>query len=151
MIVAVSAAIGLLAAAMPQSPLLRLAGRYTHRFKNGDIDGGRYYSIDVVEIFPLDRRRALVSLELNFFNGHSCAVFGEARLEGSALVYRDKSDLRPDEAECSLKLWRDRADLRWEDDGTCQFHCGSRGGLSNGRMPAKTRQVMKGPPTKPSS
>lgn len=125
------ALLGVAAGAMaaPQSVVDRLAGRYTHTFLNGDIDGGSGYSTDVIEIFPIDHDRALVKFELNFFNGHMCDAFGDARVENGKLVYRDNQSEWGLEGECRLTIWQDQTHLRWEDDGSCQFKCGSRGGF----------------------
>ncbi|MCJ2186090.1 hypothetical protein [Novosphingobium beihaiensis] len=137
------------ATAAPLPLLTELAGQYTHKFKNGDISGDTYYSTDVVKIFPLDRESALISMELNFFNGHACSVYGVAKVEREKLVYRDRSEWLPDERECTLNIWRDQDRIRWEDEGTCQFHCGSRGGLSNGEMSVTSRRAISARPTPP--
>ena len=143
------AAVAAVAIAAPHSLLTQLAGEYTRKFKNGDISGATYYSTDVVKIFPLDRRRALISFELSFFNGHTCGVYGVAKVEGDKLVYRDRSEWLSDEPECALNIWRDRTKLHWEDEGTCHFHCGSRGGFSNGEMPITSQRVIVAPPSRP--
>ena len=88
------------ATAAPPSIVDQLAGRYTHRFLNGDIDGGSYYSTDAVEIYPVDRDRALVKFELHFFNGHMCDAFGEARAENGKLVHRADDSEWGLEGEC---------------------------------------------------
>jgi hypothetical protein len=137
------ALISVVAAAVPLSPLTRLAGKYIHKFKNGDVEGDTYYTTDVVEIVPLDAHRAEVSFYLNFFNGHDCSVDGIAKLEGRKLVYRDTLEGMPNLPECRLEIWRDARNLYWEDRGTCSFHCGARGGLHNGRMSAATRRPMR--------
>jgi hypothetical protein len=128
------------------SVLQDLAGSYTHRFKNGDIDGGSYSSTDIVEIFPIDRDNALVQLQLSFFNYHSCFMRGDARLEGQKLVLREKV---PGEPECSLSIWTEGQNLRWEDAGTCDYHCGSRGHFSDGKIALSSRRVLKTLPPEP--
>jgi hypothetical protein len=143
-IVAALASLSAAAIAVPNSPLTELAGRYTYKFKNGDISGATYSSTDVVEVVPLDKRQAEISFDLNFFNGHSCSLYGVAKLEGRKLVYREKSEWLPDEPECRLEIWRDTRNLRWEDQGTCHFACGSRGGFGNGKMSVKGRRPIHG-------
>ena len=138
---------GLIGASPPL--LSQVAGEYRHTFKNGDVSGATYETTDVVKIYPLDWHRALISFELNFFNGHSCTVYGVANLEGAKLVYRDKAEWRPDEPDCELRVWRDGTKLRWEDGGTCQFHCGARGGLSNGEIPFGSRRPLRTKPASP--
>jgi hypothetical protein len=140
-------AVSVAASAMPSSALSELAGRYTHRFKNGDVTGRSFTSTDIVEIYPVSRDRALVNLELNFFNGHSCSIDGKAQLESGKLVYREEQDAELDQPDCVLKIWRDRTSLRWEDGGSCRSHCGARGGLSQGNIPVASRRMMKAPPS----
>lgn len=130
-------------------PLLsKLAGQYTYRFKNGDVSGATYDTTDVVKIYPVSSRRALISFELNFFNGHSCTVYGVANVEGPRLVYRERSDT-PDEPACELRVWRDRTKLRWEDGGSCRSHCGARGGLSSGEIAFESRRPLRTKPESP--
>lgn len=126
------------------SAMQQLAGRYTHKFKNGNVDGDVYYTTDVVEILPLDGGRAVINLELNFFNGHSCSVGGVASLQGNRLIYRDDKPNPWSDGGCRLEIWRDRTKLRWtESDGTsCQSHCGARGGLSVGDIPYGSRRKI---------
>jgi len=137
------------ATAAPSSVVAELAGQYTYRFENGNIDGDTYHSTDVVKIFPLDRESALTSMELNFFNGHECIIYGVAKVESGKLVYRDRLGWQPDAPECRLSIWQDQDRIRWEDEGTCQFHCGARGGLSNGEMRTASRQVITARPSPP--
>lgn len=149
LIVMACALISVSAVAAAPSLLSQLAGRYSHKFKNGDVSGATYDTTDVVKVHPLDRTRALISFELNFFNGHSCGVYGVAKLEGAKLVYRDRAEWRPDEPDCELRIWRDRTKLRWEDGGSCQFHCGARGGLSNGEISLSSRRAILTKPEPP--
>lgn len=136
-------------AAAPPSIVTELAGQYIHNFKNGNIDGDTYYTTDVVKIFPLDRKSALISMELNFFNGHACVVYGVANVDGEKLVYRDRLGSTPEARECRLSIWRDQNRIRWEDEGSCQFHCGARGGLSNGEMRTNGRRDITIRPSPP--
>ena len=122
----------------------QLAGRYTHRFKNGNVDGDVYYTTDVVEVLPLDAGRAVVNLDLNFFNGHSCSVYGIATLKEGRLIYREEQPNPWSERGCQLEIWRDGRKLSWtEAEGTsCQSHCGARGGLSVGDVPYRSRRKI---------
>ncbi|HYN46920.1 MAG TPA: hypothetical protein VES64_09535 [Allosphingosinicella sp.] len=136
---AAGAAVG--AAAAPSA--YDLAGRYTHRFENGDISGARFTSTDTVLIVAVGRRRAYVDLHLNFFNGHECSIGGMAGLEDGRLVLRDPQARGHDGAPCMLSIWRDGARLRWTDgDGSCRSNCGARGSLSDGAMRWSSRRAV---------
>ena len=132
------------AALASSSAVSSLAGRYTHRFKNGNIDGDVYYTTDVVEILPIDAGSAVINMELNFFNGHSCSVSGIAKLDRDRLIYREQDPNPWSDGGCRLEIWRDRTKLRWtEGEGTsCQNHCGARGGLSVGDIPYGSRRKI---------
>ena len=126
------------------STMSELAGGYSHRFRNGNVDGDVYFTTDIVEILPLDRNRAMLNMDLAFFNGHSCTLGGTATLEGNRLVYRENGPNSWSDGGCRLEIWRDRSHLRWaEGEGTsCQSHCGARGGLSTGKIPYRSRQKI---------
>ena len=131
-----------LAAAAPSA--YDLAGRYTHSFENGDISGARFTSTDRVVVIPLDRNRAYFGVQLNFFNGHQCAIGGTAAIEGRALVYRDP-DVRGvgDASRCTFRIWREGRSLRWSDgEATCTRYCGARGSLRSGRMDWASRRPI---------
>src|SRR5436190_18737451 len=66
----------------------QLAGVYKRSFANGTVDGDKYTSEDVLEIVPVGPRTAYVRARLQFYNGHSCSMYGIARAEGPRLVYR---------------------------------------------------------------
>jgi hypothetical protein len=121
-----------------------LAGRYTHRFTNGDISGARYTSTDRVDIVPLDRGRAYFDVHLAFFNGHQCAIDGIARLEGRALVYRNAEVTNwTGRGPCTFRIWREGRSLRLSDGGgSCTAYCGARGSLGRGRIAWSSRRPI---------
>ena len=140
-----AALLSVAAASMAADSIMQqLAGRYTHRFKNGDVGGEVYYTMDIVEILPLDSTRAAISLELSFFNGHSCSIGGVATLEGDRIVYQESEPNPWSDKGCQLEIWRDRDKLRWtEGEGTsCQSYCGARGGLSTGEISYRSRRKI---------
>ena len=55
-----------------------LVGSYTHRFRNGDTSGDKYWSTDTLDIEKASDDSILYSVELNFYNGHTCSMEGEA-------------------------------------------------------------------------
>jgi hypothetical protein len=148
-------ALGALVAAAALAPTSELAGRYTHRFRNGDVSGAHYMTTDEVVIVPMDARRAFVSFGLSFFNGHECSIDGVARVEGRRLVLHDaEAQGGPDDAPCTLTIWHEGAWLHWDDHGgTCQSNCGARGSFEHGGMawssrrpvpPAAARRLLRG-------
>ena len=141
---AAALAVVLVAAGQPTA-LSRMAGNYSETFDNGNVHGEEYRSTDRVAIYPLHAGRAKILLDLNFFNGHTCHVYGDATLIGEKLIFRDR-DILPIAPPCRLAIWREGRSLRWEDNGTCQFHCGSRGGLSGGRIPIASRRAIRNAP-----
>lgn len=135
---AAGAALG--AAAAPSA--YELAGRYTYSFRNGDVTGARFTSTDTLVIVPVDRRRAVFDMQLNFFNGHECSIGGLAVLEGNRLVFRDPEP-GYDGRRCTLTIWRDRARLRWDDgEDSCRGNCGARGSLGDGGMAWTSRRPI---------
>ena len=48
-------------------------------FMNGNIEGGKYWSDDVLEIVKLTPNTAYIRIHLEFFNGHQCSLPGESR------------------------------------------------------------------------
>ena len=134
-----------------------IEGVYKHRFKNGIITPGKapmvadtpYQSEDIVEITRYDERRIYVRASLQFYNGHSCGVYGMARYENGAFIYRALEKPYRDAPTCTLKIVRTKDALTLTDrltpDGvaTCKHYCGMRGGLSNYAIPMKARRPIR--------
>lgn len=121
---------GLALAAGPATPdLSAIAGLYGYHFRNGLIDGSKYWSDDVLEIVPLDARRAYVRAELKFYNGHSCSIYGVAHRNAGVLVYRPREQISP-EYHCALRVTATARTVRLDDDNTCLAYCGARGSLN---------------------
>lgn len=130
------------AAAVPMTAQ-SLAGRYTHSFRNGNVEGESYTSTDEVTVVPVGASRAVVELHLNFFNGHECGIAGLATLEGDALVYRDPEMTGyGDGGPCAIRIRRSGARLYWDDAGTCSGYCGARGSLRDGSMDFASRRPL---------
>lgn len=126
-------------------PVQALAGRYSHGFANGLVDGSRYHSEDIAEIVPVDRTHAYVRFELQFFNGHRCSLAGIAARRGDTLVYNGSPENafvhgRP----CTLTIRRRGTVLAWADaGGTCKAQCGARGSFSNGDLPWSSKRPIR--------
>lgn len=119
----------------------RIAGRYSHHFLNGLVDGSHYWSDDVLEIVPLDSRRAYFRAALQFYNGHECSILGVARAEPGGLVYREP-EANTDGGHCVLHIRQTRTGVRLEDDHSCQDHCGARGTLNGDDFTARSRRPI---------
>ncbi|WP_159703906.1 hypothetical protein [Massilia sp. 9I] len=93
-----------------------------------------YQAEDVIEIVPVDREHVYFRIHLDFYNGHSCGLYGIAKQEGGRFVYRESADLSPAPPRCVLRLGVDKGQLsitdRGEDDvSSCSQYCGARGSL----------------------
>ncbi len=119
-----------------------LAGRYGSHFRNGDVEGEKYWSDDVVEIVPVGPDTAYVRLELDFFNGHMCLLSGIGRVEGERIVYNDHGSMSPGEP-CVLSVSRRGSGLLIDDGGgSCKSYCGERGSLSDDTLPFSSRRPI---------
>jgi hypothetical protein len=123
--------------------LATVAGVYKHHFDNGTIDGQEYVSEDIFELVPLDKTSAYFRLHLEFFNGHLCALWGIARMEDDALVYRRAPEFQGSEP-CELRFTSDGRQLLLTDvGGGCRdMSCGSRGGY-NQTFPFSDRRPIR--------
>jgi hypothetical protein len=119
-----------------------LAGRYTDRFDNGNVDGEHYVSTDEVVIVPTHRSHAIFDIHTNFFNGHECSIGGLAVLEGDALVYRDPDSRGYEGRPCEIRIRRQGNRLTWDDRGSCSSYCGMRGRLSDGAIAWSSRRPL---------
>lgn len=138
------APLALLAAAGPVDPATLLAGRYYAQFANALVSGEKYTGQNIVEIVPVAPRAAYVRLNLDFFNGHKCGIYGIATAQGDALVYRDPSEPSPGERRCTLSIKREGTKLTWDDDGgTCAAYCGARGTLSNSSIAYASKRPIR--------
>ena len=136
------AALGCCAATGASSPVTALAGRYSSHFRNGLVDGSRYWSDNVVEIVPVSANAAYVRAELQFYNGHMCSISGVASAEGDALVYRTPAPSGTGKT-CMLAVRHKGTSLQLDDgDGSCQEDCGARGSLSDETLPWKSRRPI---------
>jgi len=130
------------AGAAAPSPVTELAGRYSSHFGNGFVTGEKYESDDVLEIVPVDATHAYIRFDLQFYNGHSCALTGVAHAAGDTLVYREPP---PDSGErrCTLTIARKGAKLGWDDgDDSCRAYCGARGGFNEGSLPWSSKRAI---------
>lgn len=109
-------------------PLDQLAGVYRDSFANGTVDGHDYRSENILEIVPRTPASAYFRAHLEFFNGHSCDIWGIADRRADALVY--DGPVNPQGKRCHLRLAVADGRIRFDDaDGACRADtCGARGG-----------------------
>jgi len=151
-------------AATPASPAVqsmeRIAGVYKHRFVSGFIVPGKdetepYQAENIVEIVPYDRDHVYVRVHLDFFNGHTCGIYGMARFEDGMFVYRDPEPPTAGDAPCVLKIGEKKGKLTLTDRAssdtgrTCEAYCGARGSLDydigmDKRRPIRYLERLKG-------
>jgi len=132
-------------AALPATPALqameRIAGVYKHRFMSAVIVPGTdkdesYQAEEVIEIVPYDSEHVYVRVHLDFYNGHSCGIYGMARFEDGAFVYRSAMPPVEGNPACTLKIEEKNGELTltdrpFPDSGrTCEAYCGARGSLN---------------------
>ncbi|HTT97194.1 MAG TPA: hypothetical protein VMF58_04045 [Rhizomicrobium sp.] len=104
-----------------------IAGAYKDRFQNGLVDGTKFTSEDVLEIVKVSPREAYIRTHLEFYNGHSCSIYGVAKLEGDALAYRPHNNAEGRTCVLTLKRKGDRI-IFGDADGACkEYNCGARG------------------------
>jgi len=143
MVLAAVALSGVAASAAAPSLVSSLAGRYSRHFKNGLVSGERYQSDDVVEIVPVDAGHAYLRLSLQFYNGHSCGLWGIARAERDELVYREPVAKQVGDKPCTISIRRRGDQLSWTDgNGSCSAYCGARGSLTDGGLPWASRRKI---------
>jgi len=130
------------AGAAAPSPVTELAGRYSSHFKNGFVTGEKYESDDILEIVPVDATHAYFRFDLQFYNGHSCALQGIAHAVGNTLAYRE-APTGAGEKRCTLTIARKGARLGWDDgDDSCRAYCGARGSFNEGSLPWSSKRPI---------
>ena len=75
------------------NPISEIEGVYKHRFMNGTITPGKapgeadqpYESEDIIEIVRHDQTHIYFRAELQFYNGHTCGIYGIAGEENGEL------------------------------------------------------------------
>jgi len=119
-----------------------IAGVYKDHFQNGLVDGTKFKSEDILEIVKVSPSEAYVRTHLEFFNGHTCSIYGVARQEGDALVYRPHQDYGE---QCALTLRAVNGKLVFSDpDGNCRVqYCGARGSFEGTAFPLTSRRTIR--------
>lgn len=119
-----------------------IEGVYKRQFPNALVSGETYTSEDILEIVRLDQKRAYVRAHVEGGNGHSCSIWGVARVEGPALVYRRPS-IFPEGAICTFKVKRVRNRIELSDDYSCRDSCGARAVYEGVGFEASSRRPIR--------
>ncbi len=128
--------------------LAKVAGVYKHRFENGDVQGDRYMSEDILELVPLTPRTAYFRIHAEFYNGHECNLSGIADLMPDALTYFGEANADAQGNPCTLKFRATPDGLTLQDvTSACRMQtCGARGGYGDGTdvdYPFTERRIIR--------
>jgi hypothetical protein len=127
----------------------KIAGRYRHRFANGDVQGEHFTSTDTLTLGPVGQASIHFDAELNFYNGHTCSLSGGAlyRKDGTFVFDDDPANALPPEPACKLAIIPSATGVSFRDlTGGCKNYCGERGGWNgagftfNERVPTHSAQ-----------
>jgi hypothetical protein len=120
-----------------------LAGVYKSTFENGNIDGGKYQSENILEIVKVSPSAAYVRTHLEFFNGHVCNIWGVAKVEGDALVYHGETNSQGKACMLSVRSAGGKVTLD-DKDGACAIGtCGNRGMYNGTAFELKKRRAIR--------
>jgi hypothetical protein len=98
------------------------------------------YGNDIIEVKPAENDKVSVSIDLIFFNGHTCGFQGEGTWQSNMLVISNGG--------CIIKLrFRDNT-IMTKATEECRMYCGARGSL-NGHKLYKLKGLKGEEPPKP--
>ncbi len=123
-----------------------IAGVYKNKHKIGFVGEENLVTVeDVLEIVKYSPNEAYIRTRLLFYNGHSCSLYGIAKVEGKALVYREPVDADMSEPrivaaenQCVLTLNFSDEGVKFGDLKNRCAHktCGARGLYESRHAPA---------------
>ena len=127
-----------------------IAGAYHHTSPNGDVQGNSFLTTDTLTITSLPAATIHFDAHLEFFNGHTCDLKGDAsyRKDGTFVFDDDPSNAVQPGQVCKLAIIPTTNGVKFSDlTGNCQFYCGARGGwngagfLFTERVPTPTAKA----------
>lgn len=134
-----------------------IRGNYSHRFRNGDVDGDTFSSTNELSIDLLPGSRIHYDLNLQFFNGHECSLEGTASWR-SAGFFVDQQQVESANAShddslqslCVFEIRPTATGLELADPtGACRnMSCGARGGYNGVTFSFKERLARDTPAAK---
>lgn len=131
-------------AADVSADLAGIAGVYKHRFQNGTVQGEEYESENILEIAPTGSNLAYFRTHLEYFNGHSCDLWGMAEWRDNTLFYQEEET--EGYSACRLQLQVKDGDILFMDDpeAPCRDnYCGSRGGFNGVEFKAGQKRQIR--------
>ena len=110
----------------------KIKGVYKVRFKNQLIDGSKFTSEDILKIKRASKSEFYFTLDLNFYNGHTCSMRGLAkyRKNGTFIFVDTKNNTA--NYQCLLQFTVTSKGIKTFDiTNQCrEMYCGARGGLN---------------------
>lgn len=144
-VVVLLAGFSALAADAPLDPAT-IAGVYKHSFANGDVQGDKYRSEDVLELVPVTPKTVYFRTHLEFYNGHECGLSGIADVEGEALVFHDPATDYQGK-HCVLRIETNTKGVAFREpdpDWPCKNqYCGARGAFDGQGFAAVERRTIR--------
>lgn len=124
----------------------QITGVYKSRFKNGTVDGQVYMSENILEVVKVTPKTAYFRIHSEFYNGHSCNLWGVADLELDALVYHGGDNYQGQPCELRFTVNKQGIILNDVNEGCRAFSCGNRGAFDDGThvdYPFTTRRPIR--------
>jgi len=124
--------------------LAQVAGVYKVQFQNGDVNGRKYESEDILEVVPVDDRTAYVRMDLEFFNGHSGKIYGIANYGKNSLIY-DNGKKGGERCVVEYVWAADKVITKADYEKTpgCLSYHGARGTFDGAQFPVKKKQTIR--------
>lgn len=125
-----------------------IEGVYKHSFTNELINGEQFRSEDVIELMRYSPETIYFRIRPNFFNGHSCGIYGIAEYHNGAFIYT-KHDDTSTKLACTLTIRRQNKSLNitdvvgTESRSSCRLYCGMRGSLMNYDISMTKKRAIK--------
>jgi hypothetical protein len=121
----------------------RIEGVYKNRFANSTVQDEHFESEDILEIVSYSANAIYFRVHLEFYNGHTCDLYGVAAYENSGFVFHGTSDVS--DAICNLTIRAEGGNVTLDDVGSnCRtYSCGARGGYHDVSFPIKSRREIK--------
>ena len=125
--------------------LKRVAGVYKDHFQNGDVDGDKFNSENILEVVPVDKNAAYVRMHLEFYNGAMEDFYGIAAFDGySSLIYDNGEDGK-DHCVVEFTWSKDFVTTTFDISKTpgCTYYTIPRGSIDGARFEMKRKKVIR--------
>ena len=86
---------------------------------------------------------AYIRVHLDYYNGHTCGIYGVASSRGDALIYPDPKP-NHENAGCVLTMRHVGKSFTIDDGGgSCSSYCGARGTFSVVKLPYESKRPIR--------